>query len=79
VKADAVRVYVDARPVDVPGGGTALDAVRIADPGAAASVEQGVRAIADSRGLPIDPGSLVHGGAIFRLISARNRPLAGEL
>ena len=70
---DTVRGYVNGRGVDVPAGGTALDAVRLFDPTAADAVSGGTRAITDSRGLPAAPGSPVHGGAIFRLVSARDQ------
>ncbi len=66
-----VRVFVNATGISVPGGTTALDAVRAADAAAADDVTAGRRIITDSRGLPADPASPVHGGAIYRLVSAR--------
>ena len=69
--AATVRVYVNGRGVDVPPTGTALAAVRLADPAGADAVAAGSRAITDSRGLPAAPDAPVHGGAIFRLVSAR--------
>ena len=66
-----VRAFVNGRGVDVPAGGTALDAVRLADPAEAEQVAQGVRAIADSRGLPLPADAAAYGGAIYRTISAR--------
>ena len=66
-----VRVFINAAGVDVPDGSTALDAVRLWDAEAARSVESGVRALTDSRGLPAAPDAPVYGGAIFRLVSAR--------
>ena len=71
--AATVRVYVNGRGVDVPAGGTALDAVRLLDPASADALLAGARALADSRGLPAEPSAPVHGGAIFRLVSARAR------
>ena len=35
------------------------------------AVASGARGVTDSRGLPVTAGTLVHGGAIFRLVSAR--------
>ena len=66
-----VRVYVNARGVDVPPDATALDAVRAHDPAAADAVAAGARAIVDSRGLPAPPDARVHGGAIFRVVGGR--------
>lgn len=65
------RAFVNGRGVDVPAGGTALDAVRLADAAEAAEIEGGRRAIADSRGLPIPADAPAYGGAIYRTISAR--------
>ena len=74
--AATVRVYVNGRGVDVPAGGTVVDAVRLLDPAAADELLAGARALADSRGLPAPPSAPVHGGAIFRLVSARSRAWA---
>jgi hypothetical protein len=75
---DTVRVYVNGKGVDVPAAATALDAVRLTDPDAAAAVSAGTRALTDSRGLPAAPDAPVHGGAIFRLVSARDGAARGE-
>ena len=71
---ETVRVYVNGRGVDIPAGGTALDAVRALDAAGAIELVAGRRVLTDSRGLPADPSAPVHGGAIFRLVSARARP-----
>ncbi|MEP7346057.1 MAG: hypothetical protein ABI877_12350 [Gemmatimonadaceae bacterium] len=68
---DSVRVYVNARPVDAPADGTALDAVRAFDPAMAEQVTKGARAITDSRGIPIDASTVLATGAIFRVVHAR--------
>ena len=66
-----LRVYVNAAGLTVPAGATALDAVRAHDPAVADAVVKGDRVITDSRGLPIAPDTPAHGGAIYRLASAR--------
>lgn len=66
-----VRVYVNGRGVDAPAGGTAVDAVRVADPELADRVAAGTRALADSRGLPVPAEATVYEGAIFRVVAAR--------
>ena len=66
------RVYVDSRPVDVPVAATVLDAVEAANPELAESVRAGIKAVTDSRGLPIASDAPLHGGAILRVVSARN-------
>lgn len=69
----ALRVYVDAKPVDVSASATVLDALEAADPALASAVQQGVSAVTDSRGLPISPDAPLHGGAILRVVAVRKR------
>lgn len=68
-----VRVYVNGKGVDVESAGSALDAVRTADPRLATAIEAGERALADSRGLPVKPGMGLYNGAILRVVSNRSR------
>jgi hypothetical protein len=72
--SDPVRVYVNGRGIDVPVGSTAVAAVRLADRGEGAEIDAGRRAIADSRGLPVDPATTVFGGAILRTVANRAKP-----
>jgi len=74
-----MRVYVNAVPLDVPDGSTALDAVRAWDAAAADAVARGEKVLADSRGLPASPDTPLYGGAIFRVLPARRRHEADEL
>jgi hypothetical protein len=73
-----IPVFVNGARVEVADSATALDAVRARDAELARAVEQGTRIVADSRGLPIAPETPVFGGAIFRLISARERDAAAD-
>jgi hypothetical protein len=66
-----IRVYVNARAVEVAADATLLDAVRAADAPAAELVAAGERALADSRGLPVSPGERAFAGAIVRVVSGR--------
>ncbi|HUX33477.1 MAG TPA: hypothetical protein VMV51_06350 [Gemmatimonadaceae bacterium] len=68
---DALRAFVNAAPVSVPRGATALDAVRAWKPDEADAVGAGARVITDSRGLPIDAATPLQAGAILRTISNR--------
>jgi len=45
--------------------------VRLWNEVAAREVSDGTRVILDDRGLPIDAGTTVHGGSIYRLVPAR--------
>lgn len=68
---ETVRIYINARPIEVPAAATTLQAVEAWDPGQAAAIKSGERIITDSRGLPADPQAPVHGGAIFRIVRKR--------
>ena len=70
---DMIRVYVDARPVDVAVSATVLDAVRLTDAALATAVSAGVRSVTDSRGLPIAADAVLHGGAILRVVPVRGK------
>ncbi len=72
----SLRVFVNAAPVDVPAGSTALDCVRQWRPEEAEQIALGRRVITDSRGLPIAGDAPAHAGSIYRTIS--NRAAGGE-
>ena len=69
--SDTVRIYINARPVDVAASATALEAVEQWDSSQAAAIRSGERMITDSRGIPTTADAPVHNGAIFRIIRAR--------
>jgi hypothetical protein len=69
--SETVRVYINARPVDVDAGATALQAVEAWDETQAAAVRNGERMITDSRGIITANDTPVHNGAIFRIVRAR--------
>lgn len=73
-----VRIYINATGVDVPASATALEAVEAWSAGEAAAIVRGERMITDSRGLPADPNSAVHNGAIFRIVRARGSASSSE-
>jgi hypothetical protein len=68
---DTVRIYINAKPVDVDSTATALEAVALWDSALAAAIRSGERMITDSRGIPTTADALVHNGAIFRIVRAR--------
>ncbi len=72
-----ITVFVNARVVQVPTDATVLDAVRAFDPAEGDAFAAGTRGVTDSRGLPVAPTGPVHGGAIFRLVSARAARVEG--
>ena len=75
---DSIRAYVNGRGVDIPAGASALDAVRVWDTAAADQVMAGDRALTDSRGLPMEPSTVLVAGSIMRLVSGRRRGAVTE-
>ncbi|GAC1410520.1 MAG: hypothetical protein NVSMB53_04680 [Gemmatimonadaceae bacterium] len=73
---DTVRIYINARPLDVDPAATALEAVEAWDETQAAAVRKGERIITDSRGIVTANNTPVHNGAIFRIVRARQ--IAGD-
>ena len=69
--SDTVRIYINAKPVDVAATATAIDAVEQWDSTQAAAIRSGERMITDSRGIPTTVDAPVHNGAIFRIVRAR--------
>ena len=69
--SEKVRVYINARPIDVDAAATALDAVEAWDAEQARAIRSGDRLITDSRGIVTDNATPVHNGAIFRIVRAR--------
>ena len=70
-EASPVRVYINGRGIDAPSGAPVLDAVCAWDATVAQDIAEGRRALADSRGLPLDPATAVYGGLIMRVVSNR--------
>jgi hypothetical protein len=78
IRPESLRVFIDARAVDVPPGATAIDAVEHYDQAVAQAIRQGDKILTDSRGLPIDAASALESGAIFRIIPRRDRGAATD-
>lgn len=76
--SDAVRIYIDALPIDAEPGSQLIDAIALSSPGDAEQVRSGKRVITDSRGLPAAPDSEVFAGAIYRLVHARTAGLSQQ-
>jgi hypothetical protein len=74
--SETVRVYLNARSIDVAAGATALEAVEAWDESEAAAIRRGERMITDSRGIVTSNDTPVHNGAIFRIV--RTRQIAGD-
>jgi hypothetical protein len=66
-----VRIYINAKAVEVDASATALEAVEAWDEIQAAAVRSGERMITDSRGIVTANSTPVHNGAIFRIVRAR--------
>ena len=76
--ARTLRVFVNANAVDASEGSTALDCVRAWRGDEADAVVAGRRIITDSRGLPIAADARASAGSIYRTVTNRAEPPAGE-
>jgi len=74
--SETVRIYINAKPVDVDAAATALQAVEAWDETQAVAIRNGERLINDSRGIVTANDTPVHNGAIFRIVRARQ--IAGD-
>ncbi len=74
--SDALRVFVNERPVEVARGAPVRDAVRRLDAGLAELIDAGTAYVTDAVGRPVDAGdALREAGAVFRVVvSARRGP-----
>jgi hypothetical protein len=69
--SETVRIYINAKPIDVAASATLLEAVEAWDEIQAAAVRSGERLITDSRGIVTANNTPVNNGAIFRIVRAR--------
>lgn len=73
-----IRVFVNARAVDLPAGADVVEAVRAFDAELEASVSRGSAYVTDGRGLEIDPASRLTSGAILRVVVRARRRSGGS-
>ncbi len=66
-----LRVFVNGNGLSVPPGSTVHDAVRAFSAADADEIVAGTRAATDSRGLPVAIDTVLAGGAVLRIVSAR--------
>jgi hypothetical protein len=66
-----LRVFVNGTGLSVPPGSTVSDAVRVLSAAEADAIAAGTRAVTDSRGLPVANDTVLAGGAVLRVVSAR--------
>jgi hypothetical protein len=66
--SDPIRVFVNARVLDLPAGATVGDAVRASDPTLPAQLASGAAYVTDGRGIEIDPSEPLGNGAILRIV-----------
>lgn len=66
-----VRIFLDAEPVDAERDEPVIAAIARFNPAMERALRDGARSLADSRGLVVPFDTIVHGGAIFRIVSGR--------
>ena len=70
---ESVTAFINERPVRVPTGTRALDAVRQVDAALAARIESGEGYLTDGRGIRVDGDAVLTGGAIVRAVITARR------
>jgi len=68
-----IRVYVNDRPLDVPRGATATDAVRQLDAALAERLGAGTASLTDARGVVLAANAVLAPGAIVRVVTRARR------
>jgi hypothetical protein len=72
-----IRVFVNERPVEVPAGSTAREAVAALDWDLAAALEESGTYLTDGVGRRIAPDTALAAGAILRVVRSARRTDAG--
>lgn len=70
---ESLSAFINERPVRVPTGTRALDAVRRLDPALAARIESGEGYLTDGRGIRLQGDEVLTGGAIVRAVITARR------
>jgi hypothetical protein len=70
---DAIRVFVNATPVDLPAGASVRAAIRAHDAVLAERAEDGAALVTDARGIALPLESPLGAGAILRVIVRARR------
>ena len=68
-----ITVFVNDRPVSVPAGATASAAIGAHDPALAARVADGSGLATDARGIELPGDTILHAGAILRVVVRARR------
>jgi len=70
---DTIRVFINASAVDLPAGADVAQAVRAFDATLEPSIASGAAYVTDGRGIEIEPGARLSGGAILRVVVRARR------
>lgn len=73
---DIIRVFVNARAVDLPAGADVGQAIRAFDPGLEGKVARGTAYVTDGRGIEIAPAAPLTTGTILRVVVRARRGLS---
>lgn len=75
----SLTIFVNERVLQLPEGADVLAAVRLFDPALEACLEAGSAYVTDGRGLRVEPGTALAGGAILRVVvSGRRAPMGHD-
>jgi hypothetical protein len=70
---EIIRVFVNAKPVDLPAGADVAQAVRAFDAALEPRIATGAAYVTDGRGIEIEPATQLSAGAILRVVVRARR------
>ena len=69
----AIRVFVNASPVEVPAGADVREAIRAHDPELERRAAAGAALVTDARGIEVPLGAPLEAGSILRVVLRARR------
>ncbi|HEX6643132.1 MAG TPA: hypothetical protein VF037_00550 [Gemmatimonadales bacterium] len=70
----SITVFVNERPVAVPGGSTVAAAVTAFDAGLGRKLADGTARVTDARGIELEPAASLRAGSIIRVLPGARHP-----
>lgn len=71
--SQTLPIFINGSTVHAPAGTTLGQVLAVSEPELFATLMDGTGQVTDARGLAVDPESLVHAGAIYRIFRSSRR------
>jgi hypothetical protein len=73
---ETIRIFVNDGVVDLPAGSNVAAAVRAFDDKLEQQISSGAAYVTDGRGIELEPGAVLPGGAILRVVVRSRRGMS---